>query len=104
MRGLSDQLVVLIAKHGPRSGRWLRDELGVRKTTLYSALHTGQFVQVGRGRAAKWDVVPVPPEIERYRAEVWKARSRGVIDGVEALELLLDPKPRVLEMLAEVVA
>jgi hypothetical protein len=68
------------------------------------ALHAGLFVQVGKARAARWDVAEVPAAVQRYRDEVWKARRRGVIDGIEAIELLLDPKPRVLEMLAEVAA
>lgn len=39
--------------------------------------------------------------LERYRDEVWEARRSGAIDPEEALELLVDPKPHVLAMLAE---
>jgi hypothetical protein len=35
---------------------------------------------------------------------VWRARSGGAIDGIEALELLLEPPPAVLAMFAEVAA
>jgi hypothetical protein len=57
---------------------------------------------VGKGRASTWDVAPEPPELERFHEKVWKARRSGAIDAYEALELLLEPPPRVLAMLAEV--
>jgi hypothetical protein len=101
---LAARLAGLIGEHGPRSGRWLRDALGVRKSTLLAALHSGSFIQVGGGRSATWDVAPEPTELERYREEVWKARRCGKLDGLEAIDLLIAPRPKVLEMLAEVVA
>jgi hypothetical protein len=45
----------------------------------------------------------VAPE-ERYRDAVWEARRAGLLDAEEALELLLAPSRRVLELLAEVAA
>jgi hypothetical protein len=101
---LAAQLARLICERGSCSACRLAKELGRRKADVLAALHLGPFVQVGRGRAATWDVVPVPPVVELYERAVWRARRRGVIDGWEAIELLLEPKPRVLAMLAEVAA
>jgi hypothetical protein len=104
---LADQFTALLDEHGPHSACWLAREVGRRKADVLEALHLGAFVQVGKGRAAKWDVVSIPATaavVVRYEAEIWKARCRGAINAVEALELLLDPKPRVLELLAEVAA
>jgi hypothetical protein len=101
---LAAQLARLISAGGYRSACELAKEVGRRKADVLEALHRGGFVQVGRGRAAKWGVVAVPAVLVRYRDEVWKARRKGLIDADETLELLLDPKPRVLEMLAEVAA
>jgi hypothetical protein len=101
---LGAQLAGLIGEYGLCSACSLAREVGRRKADVLEALRLGPFEQVGRGRAAKWAVVPVPAVLVRYRDEVWKARRRGLIDADETLELLIDPKPRVLEMLAEVAA
>jgi hypothetical protein len=98
------QLASLIGEHGPLPASWLRCQVRRRKTTVLMALRVGPFVMVGKGRAAKWDVAPEPTELEQFHEGVWKARRSGLIDAYEALELLLEPPPRVLAMLAEVAA
>jgi hypothetical protein len=101
---LADQLGALISEWGPQSAAWLRCETGRRKTDVLEALRVGPFVKVGDGRSTTWDIAPPSPELERYRNEIWKARRRGVIDALDAIELLIEPKPQVLAMLAEAVA
>jgi hypothetical protein len=101
---LTAQLEAIILERGPLSARTLALELRRRKKTVLAALHLGPFVQLGRGRAAKWDIAPAVPELERLRETVWTARCSGEIDAYEALELLLDRSPKVLAMLAAAVA
>jgi hypothetical protein len=101
---LAARLAGLIGEHGPSSACWLAAEVGRRKSSILAALHLGPFVQVGKGRAARWTNQRAPVASEPYRNAVWKARRLGAIDAVEALELLLEPKPLVHAMLAEVAA
>ena len=96
---LAAALAALIDEHGPRSACWLATQVGRRKKVVLQALHLGRFVQVGKGRSSTWENLPVVPVA--FRDAVWRARSRGALDGIEAIELLLEPPPGVLAMLAE---
>lgn len=98
------ELAALIAELGPCSACWLATTVGRRKETVLKALRLGSFVMLGRGRAARWDVAPTPAEIVDFRDAVWKARRSGAIEAYEAIELLLEPPPRVLAILAEAAA
>jgi hypothetical protein len=94
---LAAALAAVIDAHGPRSASWLATQVGRRKKVVLQALHLGRFVQVGKGRSSTWANVPVAPVA--FRDAVWRARSRGALDGIEAIELLLEPPPGVLAML-----
>jgi hypothetical protein len=37
--------------------------------------------------------------LERYRDEVWRARRAHILTADEALDLLIEPRQRVLELL-----
>ena len=99
---LAAALAALIDAHGPRSACWLAPQVRRQKKVVLQALHLGRFVQVGKGRSTTWDNEPVAPVA--FRDAVWRARHSGAIDGIEALELLLEPPPGVLAMLAGVAA
>ena len=74
---------------------------------MLEALHAGPFLQVGKGRSARWEVAPeepIPAEVLRYRDAVWKARKSGALSDVEAFELLIFPAPAVMARLVEIAA
>lgn len=113
-RPLADQLEAALRETGPLSGGALAAHVRRRRASVYRALHAdARFAWSGRRRASRWALAPparsstrdnVPVVPIAFRDAVWRARSLGALDGIEAIELLLEPPPKVLAMLAEVAA
>jgi hypothetical protein len=101
---LADRIEAFLTEQGPQPGKTIARAVRKQDAEVVAVLHgDDRFDYTGSTKGRRWFVLPTPaPAIapEALREAVWRARRRGELTGVEALEILIAPTPRLLKALA----